>query len=61
MLAPQVDHLFDHGYGTFRSPTRTTRIDPEDPATFLVLDQGGLARDRYRWFGRRSICHVPGP
>ena len=75
-------------------------IDPEDPATFLVLDQGrrltesdasihmiaalgGLwriaelarvvpaarwrdaayrclrARNRYRWFGRRSTCYLP--
>jgi predicted DCC family thiol-disulfide oxidoreductase YuxK len=75
-------------------------IDPEDPATFLVLDQGRqftesdaaihviaalgglwrmsnaarivprpwrdslyrwLARNRYRWFGRRSTCYLPGP
>jgi len=73
-------------------------IDPEDPATFLVLDQGRrfiesdavirvisalggawrmsntlyivpkswrdflyrlLARNRYRWFGRRSVCYLP--
>jgi predicted DCC family thiol-disulfide oxidoreductase YuxK len=73
-------------------------IDPDDPATFLVLDGekvltdsdaaiqvmttlGGpwramalarlipkrwrdalyrvLARNRYRWFGRRAVCHVP--
>ena len=73
-------------------------IDPEDPATFLVLDQGRrftdsdaaihviaalgfpwriinvarivprawrdalyrlLARNRYRWFGRRSACYLP--
>ena len=73
-------------------------IDPEDPATFLVLDQGGrftesdavilvisalgglwrmseafyfvpkrwrdflyrlLARNRYRWFGRRSVYYLP--
>jgi predicted DCC family thiol-disulfide oxidoreductase YuxK len=73
-------------------------IDPEDPATFLVLDQGLrftesdatihvitalggvwqlagvarvvprrwrdviyrlLARNRYRWFGRRSTCYLP--
>jgi len=73
-------------------------IDPEDPATFLVLDQGRrltesdasihmitalggfwriaglarvvprrwrdaayrlLARNRYRWFGRRATCDVP--
>jgi predicted DCC family thiol-disulfide oxidoreductase YuxK len=73
-------------------------IDPEDPATFLVLDQGRqftqsdgaihivaalggpwslfaatkviprawrdslyqlLARNRYRWFGRRSTCYLP--
>jgi predicted DCC family thiol-disulfide oxidoreductase YuxK len=73
-------------------------IDPEDPATFLVLDQGQrliesdasihviaalggpwrmfnvariipqrwrdalyqtLARNRYRWFGRRSVCYLP--
>lgn len=73
-------------------------IDPEDPATFLVLDQGErftesdasihvisalggpwrvfnvarivprrwrdalyqiLARNRYRWFGRRSVCFLP--
>jgi len=73
-------------------------IDPEDPASFLVLDQslrltesdaaihviatiGGLwqmahlarvvprawrdaiyrllARNRYRWFGRRSTCYLP--
>jgi predicted DCC family thiol-disulfide oxidoreductase YuxK len=30
-------------------------IDPEDPTTFLVL-----ARNRYRWFGRRSACYLPG-
>ena len=73
-------------------------IDPEDPATFLVLDHGSrfiesdaaihvisalgglwrisdalrivpkswrdflyrmLARNRYRWFGRRSVCYLP--
>ncbi len=73
-------------------------IDPEDPATFLVLDQGQrftesdaaihviaalgilwrvinvarivpcgwrnslyrlLARNRYRWVGRRSVCYLP--
>jgi predicted DCC family thiol-disulfide oxidoreductase YuxK len=73
-------------------------IDPEDPTTFLVLDQGQqfrqsdgtihviaalgglwsiceaarvipkvwrdslyrlLARNRYRWFGRRSTCYLP--
>ncbi len=73
-------------------------IDPEDPMTFLVLDQGQrfiesdasihvisaagglwrmihivrvvprrwrdalyrlLARNRYRWFGRRSACYLP--
>jgi predicted DCC family thiol-disulfide oxidoreductase YuxK len=73
-------------------------IDPDDPATFLVLDQGArftesdaaihviaalgggwrmvnvarvvprrwrdmlyrlLARNRYRWFGRRSACYLP--
>jgi len=73
-------------------------IDPEDPTTFLVLDQGRqftqsdgaihiiaalgglwsifgaarglpkawrdslyrlLARNRYRWFGRRSTCYLP--
>jgi predicted DCC family thiol-disulfide oxidoreductase YuxK len=73
-------------------------IDPGDPATFLVLDQGRqftdsnaaihtiaalgglwrfaqaarivpkpwrdslyrlLARNRYRWFGRRSTCYLP--
>ncbi len=73
-------------------------IDPEEPATFLVLDQGRrftdsdaaihviaalgglwrlndaarmvpkrwrdslyrlLARNRYRWFGRRSTCYLP--
>jgi predicted DCC family thiol-disulfide oxidoreductase YuxK len=73
-------------------------VDPEDPATFLVLDQGQhftqsdatihviaalgglwrivyaarivpqrwrdaiyrlLARNRYRWFGRRSTCYLP--
>jgi len=73
-------------------------IDPEDPATFLVLDEGRqltqsdatihviaalggiwrmihaarivpqrwrdaiyrfLARNRYRWFGRRSTCYIP--
>ncbi len=73
-------------------------IDPEDPVTFLVLDQGQrfiesdasihaiaaagglwrmiyivrlvprrwrdalyrlLARNRYRWFGRRSTCCLP--
>ncbi len=73
-------------------------IDPENPATFLVLDQGRkftdsdaaihviaalgglwrlsdaarvvpkrwrdslyrlLARNRYRWFGRRSTCYLP--
>lgn len=73
-------------------------IDPDDPATFLVLDQGQqwtqsdaaihviaalgglwrlgetarfvprrwrdalyqlLARNRYRWFGRRSACYFP--
>jgi predicted DCC family thiol-disulfide oxidoreductase YuxK len=78
--------LVDHG------------IDPEDPTTFLVLDQGEryteseasihviaalgglwrvvhiarlvprswrdalyrlLARNRYRWFGRRGACYLP--
>jgi predicted DCC family thiol-disulfide oxidoreductase YuxK len=73
-------------------------IDPEDPATFLVLDRGRrltqsdaaihviavlgglwrtidavrivpqrwrdaiyrwLARNRYRWFGRRRTCYLP--
>jgi hypothetical protein len=73
-------------------------IDPDDPATFLVLDQGRLftesdgsihvisalggpwrmfnvarivprrwrdalyqilARNRYRWFGRRNVCYLP--
>jgi predicted DCC family thiol-disulfide oxidoreductase YuxK len=73
-------------------------IDPEDPETFLVLDEGRqltqsdaaihviaalggfwrmihaarivpqrwrdaiyrlLARNRYRWFGRRSTCYLP--
>jgi predicted DCC family thiol-disulfide oxidoreductase YuxK len=73
-------------------------IDPEDPTTFLVLDQGRqftqsdgaihiiaalggiwslfaaarvvpkpwrdslyrlLARNRYRWFGRRPTCYLP--
>ena len=73
-------------------------IDPEDPATFLVLDRGRqftqsdgaihvitalggfwsiveaarvipkawrdslyrvLARNRYRWFGRRATCYLP--
>ena len=73
-------------------------IDPEDPATFLVLDRGRpftqsdgairiivalggvwrvfeaarvipkpwrdslyrlLARNRYRWFGRRDTCYLP--
>lgn len=73
-------------------------IDPADPTTFLVLDQGRqftqsdgaihiiaalgglwslfeaarlipktwrdflyrlLARNRYRWFGRRSTCYLP--
>jgi len=73
-------------------------IDPEDPATFLVLDRGRqltesdatihmiatlgglwriarlarivprrwrdaayrlLARNRYRWFGRRGTCYLP--
>ena len=73
-------------------------IDPDDPATFLVLDQGKrftesdgsihvisalggpwrmfsaariiprrwrdalyrtLARNRYRWFGRRNVCYLP--
>jgi len=73
-------------------------IDPEDPVTFLVLDQGQrfiesdasihaiaaagalwrmiyivrlvprrwcdalyrlLARNRYRWFGRRGTCYLP--
>ncbi|MGA2778125.1 MAG: thiol-disulfide oxidoreductase DCC family protein [Steroidobacteraceae bacterium] len=73
-------------------------IDPDDPDTFLVLDQGRsftdseavihtiaalgglwrlsaaarivprawrdwlyrlLARNRYRWFGRRSSCYLP--
>jgi predicted DCC family thiol-disulfide oxidoreductase YuxK len=73
-------------------------IDPDDPATFLVLDRGErltesdasihviaalggawrmlgaarivprpwrdalyrtLARNRYRWFGRRSVCYLP--
>jgi predicted DCC family thiol-disulfide oxidoreductase YuxK len=73
-------------------------IDPDDPATFLVLDAGQaltdsdaaihvmtvlggawrvmriarllpkawrdalyrlLARNRYRWFGRRAVCHLP--
>jgi len=74
-------------------------IDPDDPATFLVLDRGQvlkdsdgaihvmgalggawrivyalrvvpkrwrdalyrlLARNRYRWFGRRETCYLPG-
>jgi predicted DCC family thiol-disulfide oxidoreductase YuxK len=74
-------------------------IDPEDPATFLVLDRGlvltdsegaihvmaslggawrlahalrvmpkvwrdglyrVLARNRYRWFGKRETCYLPG-
>jgi len=74
------------------------RIDPDDPASFLVLDQGRqltqsdavihvvaelgglwrmintarfvprrwrdalyqlLARNRYRWFGRRTSCYLP--
>jgi predicted DCC family thiol-disulfide oxidoreductase YuxK len=73
-------------------------IDPDDPSTFLVLDQGRvytasdasihmliamggawrlahvarivprrwrdaayrlLARNRYRWFGRRATCYLP--
>jgi predicted DCC family thiol-disulfide oxidoreductase YuxK len=73
-------------------------IDPEDPVTFLVLDEGRqftesdasihviaglgglwrmakaariiprswrdalyrlIARNRYRWFGRRSVCYLP--
>jgi predicted DCC family thiol-disulfide oxidoreductase YuxK len=73
-------------------------IDPEDPATFLVIDAGRvlresdgaihvvtvfggawrcfalarviprglrdalyrlLARNRYRWFGRREVCYLP--
>jgi predicted DCC family thiol-disulfide oxidoreductase YuxK len=73
-------------------------IDPEDPATFLVLEDGKpytqsdgsiriitalggiwrifgaarvipkpwrdslygvLARNRYRWFGRRDTCYLP--
>jgi predicted DCC family thiol-disulfide oxidoreductase YuxK len=73
-------------------------IDPEDPATFLVIDAGRvhresdaaihvvsalggawrcfalarmiprawrhaiyrlLARNRYRWFGRRQVCYLP--
>jgi predicted DCC family thiol-disulfide oxidoreductase YuxK len=73
-------------------------IDPEDPTTFLVLDQGReftqsdgsihvvtalggvwsafalakvipkswrdslyqlLARNRYRWFGKRATCYLP--
>jgi len=73
-------------------------IDPEDPATFLVVDRGRrftesdaaihviaalgglwgtinaarivpriwrdalyrlLARNRYRWFGRRATCYLP--
>jgi len=73
-------------------------IDPEDPATFLVVDRGRhftesdaaihviaalgglwwtinaarivpriwrnalyrlLARNRYRWFGRRTACYLP--
>ena len=73
-------------------------IDPDDPATFLVLDRGQvytdsaavihvvtalggfwtlanaaraiprpwrdslyrlLARNRYRWFGKRTVCHLP--
>jgi predicted DCC family thiol-disulfide oxidoreductase YuxK len=74
-------------------------IDPEDPSTFLVFDQGRvlresdgalhvmaslggvwrmayalraipkrwrdalyrlLARNRYRWFGKRTVCYLPG-
>jgi predicted DCC family thiol-disulfide oxidoreductase YuxK len=81
-----------------RALLRLHDIDPDDPATFLVLDAhqaftdsdaaihvmtalGGawraiglagripkrwrdalyrlLARNRYRWFGRRAVCHVP--
>jgi len=74
-------------------------VDPEDPATFLVMDSGRvfresdgvihvvtvlgglwrafavgrlvprplrdamyrlLARNRYRWFGKRKVCYLPG-
>ena len=44
-------------------------IDAEDPSTFLVLDAGQawcdalyrlLARNCYRWFGRREVCYLPG-
>jgi predicted DCC family thiol-disulfide oxidoreductase YuxK len=47
-------------------------VDAEDPSTFLVLDAGQawrawrdalyrlLARNRYRWFGRRAVCYLPG-
>jgi len=82
-----------------RALLREHGIDPEDPATFLVLDYGRvltdsdgaihvvaalgglwrlmyvargvpkpwrdglyrlLARNRYRWFGRRTVCYLPG-
>jgi predicted DCC family thiol-disulfide oxidoreductase YuxK len=81
-----------------RSLLLTYGIDPDDPATFLVLDDGRqftqsdgaihiiatlgglwslfeaariipkpwrdglytlLARNRYRWFGRRATCYLP--
>ncbi len=74
-------------------------VDPDDPATFVVFDQGRvlresdgaihvmaslggvwrmaralqliprrwrdglyrlLARNRYRWFGKRAVCYLPG-
>ncbi len=83
-----------------RSLLAAQAIDPDDPATFLVLDRGWrltdseavihvvtdlggawrlftaariiprrwrdalyrlLARNRYRWFGKRTTCYVPPP
>ena len=82
-----------------RSLLSAQGIDPEDPSTFLVIDEGRffqesdgvirvvtalgglwraftlarviprplrdamyrlLARNRYRWFGRRQACYLPG-
>ena len=81
-----------------RALLRAQEIDPDDPSTFLVIDQGRfyqasdgvihvvtalgglwhvfslariiprrirdvlyrlLARNRYRWFGRRQVCYLP--
>jgi predicted DCC family thiol-disulfide oxidoreductase YuxK len=47
----------------------TAGISPQTPTSFLVLYQGHgyiesdacliIARNRYRWFGRRENCYVP--